>query len=188
VLGYPRAEYLGDVPTYTLSAYHAWTKAGTVTRALKVAKGGMRPREDISKTGLLEAMAEIASDFILEKTELAKAVDVLVPIAPSPEKLVKREGLAPNDIVAMRLSQRLALPVWKAVTRATGRPTREASEDELSKQFSVPVPFGRRLKGLTILLVEDIWTLGRTIPICAKKLREFEPEQIFAIALAHSAH
>jgi predicted amidophosphoribosyltransferase len=184
--GYPCRDLLGDVPTYTLNAYHAWTKAGEVTKALKIAKGGMSERSDITKSELLEEIADIASDFLLEKTDLLKAIDILVPIAPSPEKVAKRDGLAPNDVVAARLSQRLALPLWKALNRVKGPPTREASDEELSKQFSVPSAVRTRLKGVNILLVEDIWTRGRTIPICAEKLRECEPGKIFAVALAHS--
>lgn len=127
-------------------------------------------------------MADVLADFILEDTQILQDVDVIVPVPASPSKFAAR-GFAPTDVVAKRLGRRLALPVRIALVRKNGAPTQDASDTDLAAQFEARAAEGKRLAGLSVLLVEDIWTRGRTIPICAAKLRAFKPRNVVAVAL-----
>ncbi len=164
---------------YTVGPYHSRSHAGKWTKLLKAVKHAPFKAEP------LKPMADILADFIVEKTPLLGLVDVIVPVPPSPAKFAER-GFAPNDIVSERLGGRLALPVRKALVRKDGISTKEASDAQLAGQFEVRQSEGRRLAGLSVLLVEDIWTAGRTIPICAGKLRTFGPKNVYAVALGRT--
>lgn len=166
-----------DLVIYTLGAYHARSYRGGWTKLLKAIKHFPYRSET------LEPMADILADFIIEATPLLGDVDVLVPIPPSTRKFAERR-FAPNDIVASRLSTRLALPVRRVLLRHDGPDTEGASDAELATQFEVGASQGKALANLSVLLVEDIWTRGRTLPICAGKLQQFQPKSVFAVALA----
>jgi predicted amidophosphoribosyltransferase len=164
---------LGPIEVHTLDAYHPRNASYPWTRLLKRVKGG-------HEADLLGTIADILADFILERTTVLRSADVVVPIPPSIEKYVNR-GFAPNDIVAKGLEKRLALPCRELLLRSSGTPTQDASDEELSAQFTTSR--GTNLSGLSVLLVEDIWTRGRTIPICAEKLRAVGAVCVQAVAL-----
>jgi predicted amidophosphoribosyltransferase len=177
--GFVRRHTVRGVVIYTVGPYHSRSYSGKWTKLLKRVKHAPYDAEPI------KPMADIMADFIAEQTPLLGEADVLVPIPPSPAKYAER-GFAPNDIVADRVGARLAIPVWKVLVRRDGIDTKEASDAQLAAQFEARAPVGKRLSGLTVLLIEDIWTAGRTIPICARKLTQFQPAGVCAVALART--
>lgn len=164
---------LGPIEVHTLAAYHPRKLGHPWTKLLKRVKSG-------HEADLLGSITDILADFVLEGTNVLRSADIVVPIPPSTEKYANR-GFAPNDIVAKGLETRLALPCRQLLLRSSGPPTREASDEELSAQFTTNR--GTDLSGLSVLLVEDIWTRGRTIPICAEKLRAVGAGCVQAVAL-----
>jgi predicted amidophosphoribosyltransferase len=164
---------LGSVEVHTVDGYHPYNPAHPWTKLLRRIKAG-------HEVDLLASVTDILADFLFETTDVLRYVDIIVPVPPSTEKFVNR-GFAPNDVVAAGLTTRLALPSMQVLVRSAGPPTREATDEELSKQFGVSNKLN--LKGLTVLLVEDIWTWGRTIPICAAKLSEHGAVGVYAAAL-----
>ena len=170
---------VGNMAVYTVGPYYAHRPRGKWTGYLKQVKRQF-------KRELLEPLAEVMASFVLYDTPLMASVDVLVPVPPSPVKLTER-GFAPNDILAEYLGRRLALPVYNVLLRTEGTPTRAASRQQLASQFQTRPVCGRRLKGLSLLLVEDIWTSGRTIAICAENLRSYAPKELSVVALGKTA-
>lgn len=176
---FPQRRSIGGIVTYTVGPYYAHFPHGKWTRFLKELKGQFN-RE------LVEPLAEVMATFILLETPLMATADILVPIPPSTGKFGDR-GFAPNDLVVTYLRRRLGLPVCSALRRTSGTPTREATDEEFAAQFEIRPSAGEKLKGLSILLLEDIWTTGRTIAVCAEKLRVFGPDQILAVALGKTS-
>jgi predicted amidophosphoribosyltransferase len=173
--GFVQEEERGGVKIYTVGPYRPYCRREKWTKLLWRVKHQF-------ESELLVPMAEVMADFVIKQTPLLKYVDLLVPVPPSPEKFRER-GFAPNDIVADYLGPRLGLPVRKILLRKAGVPTREALMHELAAQFEVRPALAVKLKGTSILLAEDIWTRGRTIPICAQTLLAYGAERIFAVAL-----
>jgi predicted amidophosphoribosyltransferase len=93
----------------------------------------------------------------------------------------KSRGIV-NDIVAQRVENILGLPRLTVLARHPGT-TRESTYEELRSQFYV-TPHRLDITGLKLLLLEDIWTRGRTIPICAEHLKSAGATDVYAIALA----
>lgn len=173
----PLHDVVGGVNIHTVSHYYPYYAGDNWTKLLSAVKHR-------GEAHLLDPMADVLADFIFESTAILKTADILVPIPPSTDKFGHR-GFAPNDIVAKRLQRRLALPCEEYLVRKPGPSTRESSYEELAAQFSV-VP-RCRLDGRSVLLIEDIWTWGRTIPICAKKLIEAGASSVNAVALGKSS-
>jgi hypothetical protein len=169
------------IDIYTVSPYRPYSHRGKWTALLQRIK-----HEPFDPTPLLP-MADVLADFVFEATPLLRFVDMIVPIPAAPRKFVAR-GFAPNDLVGRRLSERLALPVHDVLRRQDGTDTLEATYQDLAGQFTLEARRAQQLKGLSILLVEDIWTKGRTIPICAAKLRACAPAKVFAVALGRTRH
>lgn len=163
------------ITIYTVAPYYSRRGGDRWTRLLKQVKKGFQ-------ADLLEPIADVAADFLLENTQVINDVDVVVPIPPSIEKFGER-GFAPNDIVARRVGSRLALPFISALRRIPGPSTREATAEELEAEFTISASGQYGVAGLSVLLIEDIWTWGRTIPICARKLQDAGARSVVALAL-----
>lgn len=129
---------------------------------------------------LLIPIAQLVAGFILG-TKLLSKVDAVVPVPPSTEKFASR-GFAVNDAIAGELENILGLPRLIALARHSGK-TRESTYEELTSQFYV-APHRLGITGLKLLVLEDIWTWGRTIPICAEHLKKAGAADVYAVALA----
>ena len=163
------------VTIYTLAPYYSRWMGDRWTRLLKSVKKQFQ-------ADLLEPIADIAADFLIESTDVVRDLDAVVPVPPSTEKFGDR-GFAPNDIVARHVGARLALPLRPVLSRRPGLHTRDATDEELEVQFEVRSSDGAGVKNLSVLLIEDIWTWGRTIPICALKLTSAGARRVVALAL-----
>jgi len=177
--GFQQRAVAQGIEIYTIAPYRPYSHDGKWTSLL------WRIKHEPYDPGPLKPMADILADFIFDTTPLLKDVDAIVPVPASPAKYVVR-GFAPNDLVGQRLGQRLALPFCDVLRRRDGTDTLEATYGDLAGQFTLDEARAQQLRGLSILLVEDIWTKGRTIPICAGKLRACEPAKVFAVALGRT--
>lgn len=173
---FPAKGTLSGVQVHTMGPYHTRPHRGRWTKLLSDIKGQHEPAG-------LKPLADIVADYLAEKTDVLEHVDVLVPVPPDPRKRIER-GFAPNEILAHHLTTRLGLPLYPVLIRTEGPTTREASAEELAAEFYVDDSGGHSVTDASVLLVEDIWTRGRTIPICASKLTAAGAREVIAIALA----
>jgi predicted amidophosphoribosyltransferase len=136
----------GGVTIHTLAPYYPYSPGDYWTRLLRAVKKQFQ-------SDLLDPIGDIAADFLLELLGILDNADVVVPVPPSTEKFANR-GFAPNDLLARRISARLALPFKPILQRKTGLATRAATTNELTKQFEVPATDAQGINGLSVLLVE----------------------------------
>src|ERR1017187_3130246 len=92
----------GGVTIYTLAPYYPYSPGDYWTRLLRAVKKQFQSE-------LLDPIGDIAADFLLELPGVLDHADVVVPVPPSTKKFANR-GFAPNDLLARRISARLALP------------------------------------------------------------------------------
>jgi predicted amidophosphoribosyltransferase len=178
--GFPKEFALGGVTVLTMGAYRAYTGRGQWTTLLRRVKKEHEPE-------WLDLFADIVADYLVDSTDVLGRVDALVPVPAAPDKIITR-GFAPNEILAQHLAVRLGLPNYPILIRAPGKATREASDAELAAQFRVDERRGALVRGRSVLLIEDIWTQGRTIPVCATKLKSAGAADVLAVALARAEH
>jgi len=91
-------DVVSGVEIHSLAGYHPYNAGHPWTRVLRRIKSAHRVE-------LLNPVADILADFVLEHTGILRSADMVVPVPPSAEKYTER-GFAPNDIVAKRLEKR----------------------------------------------------------------------------------
>lgn len=165
-----------DTEILTVGWYRSWSLTPRWSEIIKFIK------RDFNQDYLPFA-ARVMADFVLSRTSFLRSVDFLVPVAPSTSKYEKR-GFAPTDLIAAEVSRFTCIPTLPILNRCAGTPTRQASNDELKKQFSLERGAEKACEGANVLLIEDVVTTGRTVSICAEKLRYAGVKSVSAVALA----
>lgn len=112
----------------------------------------------------------------------------IVPV-PLHKKRFRERGFNQTEVLARVLSQKLKLPVLeKCLTRETYTQKHRANMDEQARRESVEKAFAikqpRLIKNETILLVDDVFTTGATVSLCAKVLKEAGADKVFILTIA----
>lgn len=95
---------------------------------------------------------------------------VAVPLASTRER---ERGYNQSDLLAIELSARWALPVWRdALQRTRHTPTQTALTAEqrlrnVGGAFAIVAAFRARFRGANLILVDDVITTGATMNACA---------------------
>ena len=120
--------------------------------------------------GMAERMARLPwpRDVIGERA-------ALVPVPLSPVRLRER-GYNQSALLANALATRWKLPVWESclqrvrVTRTQTRLTPDERRGNVSGAFRVPEGAAAKLRGVHLVLVDDVVTTGATLAACAAEL------------------
>jgi len=116
-------------------------------------------------------------------------VDCVVPV---PTTLLHRmdRGYSPVDFLARRLADRLGRRYLPHVLFRCGRPSRQSALTEAARRANVKNTVGvrqaGRIRGRTILLVDDILTTGATLSECARALKIAGAWRVWCVTLARA--
>jgi len=133
-------------------------------------------------------IGKFLADLLLEGPALDLVrPDLIVPVPLHPGRLRQR-GYNQALVLAERLALGLGIPLGKdilfrtAATHPQASLQREARRSNLVNAFEVRQT--ERLKGKSILLVDDIITTGSTLEACGQALRQGEIRSLQAICVA----
>lgn len=163
----------------TLGHYYSWSTRTVWSKLMK------RLKHD-AEDGVAKYMARVAADYIRQSPEKWSDIDAMVPVPPSTSKFGKR-GFAPTDLLVQEMIACLGVPHRMSLVRYPGVATRDASDEELSRQFALEERGRAELTGRHILLVEDVVTTGRTVRICSEALQKIAPASIAVFSMAKSS-
>ncbi len=112
-----------------------------------------------------------------------------VTAVPLHRKELRRRGFNPAQLLAKELAQRLEVPYLPLLEkRYITRPQKSLSARQRSGNllgaFDVTEPTA--LPGRTVLLVDDVITTGATLDECAKMMKIYGAEEVFAVTAACS--
>lgn len=116
-------------------------------------------------------------------------IDIIVPVPLHPSKKRQR-GFNQSDIISLGISEVSGIPVdtglliRKTVTKTQTRKSRFDRWTNVQDIFSVTD--NQKLRGLHILLVDDVITTGSTIEACANEVLKAEKTKVSVVALAFS--
>ena len=117
------------------------------------------------------------------------AVDVVLPMPITAFHRLDR-GYNQSAYLAAALARRIDRRCDEAVIARTGRPRRQSELSEEERRANAKGTFvvrrPARVRGRTVLVVDDVMTTGATLSACAKALKEAGAARIWCLALARS--
>jgi len=164
-------------------ARSAWIYDGAPREAIHRFKYG-------GKSALAARLAPAMGDLLLHDETLREhgAFDCLVPVPLHPRRQRKR-GYNQSELLARALSRQVEIPTRTLLerTRAT-RPqvglNLKARGENVRGAFSLDSRFAGDVRGLKILLVDDVFTTGSTLRECAAVLKRAGAGSVCALTLA----
>jgi ComF family protein len=116
---------------------------------------------------------------------------VAVPLHPLKEK---ERGYNQSELICNGIREKTGLKLLPHLLKRT-RHTRTQTKlnaherkENVAEAFQVDSRFASLVRGSTLLIVDDIITTGATIDECARVLREYDAEKIFAASIAVPDH
>ncbi|MGY1728362.1 ComF family protein [Geodermatophilus sp. SYSU D01062] len=177
---------------HACGAYYAWGDRAEApwSRYLRMSKAP--PEEDAEREAIYRLAVGYFCRYLIENTDLLKFAETVVPVPPNPSRYADRMASLPDEL-ASGVQSMLAVPqapealMWRPdkahieIKKLHGEERRQASQEA----FTV----GRqaaRVRGRTVLLVDDITTTGGTLRACARALRSAGAVKVLACCLAHT--
>ena len=119
---------------------------------------------------------------------LRRHFDLVVPVPLHPARLRER-GFNQAELLAKILVQKISIPLGCALERIRYTTTQTAF-DRVERMENLRGAFRLRKKigvrGLHVLLVDDILTTGSTLSECARVLREAGAQSVYAVTAARA--
>lgn len=124
-----------------------------------------------------------------EETSLWWRADVLVPVPLHPKRK-KERGFNQAEILAREMGRLSGIEVCKDLLRKSqeSRPQTSLSgtERRSNLQGAFSVNKGRRAKGKTVILVDDVFTTGTTLEECSRALLRAGADEVRAATMAQA--
>lgn len=115
--------------------------------------------------------------------------DYLIPVPISKQRMFER-GYNQSEYIANFLSEFCKIKVLKNCLIKSRNNSKQsllsASERQHNVKNAYAVKNPEKIKGKTIMLIDDIMTTGATINECAKELKKYGAKEVIAIALLYS--
>lgn len=146
-----------------------------------VRKGILRLKEEESWDTIRFLAAEMAEAVEREYAELR--FDGVIPV-PMTSRALKKRGFNQSFLLAEELGRCLSLPVWEPLQKLVDtRPQKALSAVERSGNVLgvFELTAGAAVAGKTLLLADDLVTTGATLDECAKMLKIYGADAVYAV-------
>jgi ComF family protein len=134
-------------------------------------------------------LARFAQEAVGRDEDLWWGLDAIIPVPLHPRRK-KERGFNQAEVIARELGRVHGLPVLpKALRRVRNIPAQtgleaDARRRNVSGAFAVERPAA--LKGLAVLLVDDVYTTGSTVKECCRTLRRAGVRSVRVLTLART--
>jgi ComF family protein len=176
-----------------LAAAPAFARARAVARYLPAAEGRpgtlasvIRRHKYAFDQSLGRALAEYLGDGL---PLAADDYDVVVPVPLHRRRLLERgfnQAALLAAEVARRLDRPLDLRTLRRIRRTAAQTARDMEERRRNVRGAFAVRDGRPLRGLRVLLVDDVMTTGATVDECARTLLRAGAQSVDVFTLARA--
>lgn len=131
-------------------------------------------------------LGEFFGDLIVEKLIGFPKIDVITCVPLTKFSLFRR-GYNPSELIARRVAYRTDTPKVGAIVRVKrGKPQKGLTKREREKNVSgaFKIKDRKKIKGKSVLLIDDVLTTGATADEIAKILRSAGAREIFVATAA----
>ena len=153
-------------------------------------EGTLRELIHLFKYDGIAPLAKPLGDLMAAALPTHLRFDVIVPM-PLHWLRHWRRGFNQSELLAKEVSRRLGIPVVKAVRRKRSTSTQTGLSPH-QRRLNVAGAFAQRrwpeakIKGSSILLVDDVLTTGATVSACAAALKKAGARQVTVLSLARA--
>ena len=136
------------------------------------------------KYGRRLTLARVASAPMLNAVPAGERPEGVVPVPAGPWRWRWR-GYDPAEELAIAVSERSGLALRSCLRRSGGR--RQVGRRRSQRLADPPRVWAAEPVPEVALLVDDVWTTGATLSVCARALREAGCGRVVALTLARAA-
>jgi competence protein ComFC len=167
-------------PQFFRWGFYGYSFEGPLREALHAFK--FEGRKDVGRAlvhGLAGRIADLSDDF-----------DVLVPL-PVTEKRLKKRGFNQSFIISEEISKLTGRPIEYSTLRKVRETLDQFALSREERRRNIKGAFASRggagqIKGMRVLLVDDLYTTGSTASEACKALLPLKPTEILFFALART--
>ena len=115
--------------------------------------------------------------------------DIIIPVPLHPSRLHKRK-FNQSALLGRKIAKFTQLPFDPDIlyrhkaTASQGGQTARGRYRNVQGAFSIPDKYKERVRGKSVVIIDDVYTTGATLEACARTLRRGGADQIFALTLA----
>jgi ComF family protein len=136
----------------------------------------------------MRPLARVLGEWLTRAYPRTERFDALVPMPLHWWKYLRR-GFNQSELLAREVSRRTGVPLLACVrrrrsTRAQAGLTRAQRRDNVRGAFRVPRP--ATVRGLSLLLIDDVQTTGSTVNACARALKRAGAARVCVLTLARA--
>ena len=138
------------------------------------------------KLSLTKALQELMIDFVKETPEIIQGIDMITFI-PLQTRRLRERGFNQSEVLAFNIAKELGLSLKGLLekTISTRHQNELSREDRLiNLKGAFRIKNGVSIKGLQILLIDDVMTTGATLSECAKVLGKNGAKAVRCLTLA----
>jgi ComF family protein len=151
-------------------------------------EGALRELIHLLKYDRIRTLARPLGDFLMVAYPREERFDAIVPM-PLHWRRRWRRGFNQSELLAREISRRCGLPVVRAVRRVRATAS-QAGLTNAKRRANVSGTFAparrRPVRGLRVLLVDDVMTTGATASACSRALKSAGAKYVAFLALARA--
>ncbi len=172
-------KFAPDLQILRAAAFCLYNQDSAFRNLIHHAKYGNRP----------EIMYRLAQQAVAEWHDngFFDGIDVIIPV-PLHKKKLRERGYNQSDFIAHGIGDALGVTVCEDALTRIRNDRSQTMQDIITRATNVKGAFAinpkHNLKGLTLLLVDDVLTTGATLSECAAQLRKIPKTKIVVFTLA----
>lgn len=130
-------------------------------------------------------LAKPLADHLMTALPRQDRIDAIVPV---PMHWLKqwRRGFNQSELLAEQVSRRTGVPLLKAMRRRSAPPQAALSDHERRRNVARAFEVAKAVRGLHVLLVDDVLTTGATASACGAALKRAGAARVMVLTLART--
>lgn len=151
-----------------------------------IVKEAIRRYKFVNRPSYYRTLAKMLSNKIKKMTETVH-FDIIISVPLHPNREAER-GYNQSQLLSRQVSREMGLPdcsdLLDRIRNTTNQSLLGRKERLLNIRGAFRVKSENKIKGQSVLLVDDIFTTGSTVNECSRVLKEAGAEKVFVVVLA----
>jgi len=174
-----KQHFIGRIPVQHVAALFYFKSDGIVQNMLHKLK--YKKNQEV---GIV--MGELLGKKLLESPHFSK-IDIIIPVPIHPKKQLER-GYNQSEIIGRSLSKYSQIPMISDAVKKTIHNESQTGKSRVERTENVKTVYQlnpkRNVKGLHLLIVDDVITTGATVEACCMELLKGQPASISIVSIA----